>query len=90
MDDIFKALEHHFTFRLVVVEFKKLDEIVIPDPCLCRRAKKCPKCQEHSLLDKFRSQYSFCVTVFCHDHSKSMAVTVPLIRKDCVIMSMGM
>ena len=39
MDDVMQELEDHFTFRLVV-DFRKLNKRVIPDPYPIPRAKE--------------------------------------------------
>jgi len=39
MDDVIQELEDHFTFRLVV-DFRKLNKRVIPDPYPIPRAKE--------------------------------------------------
>ena len=77
MDDVIQELEDHFTFRLVV-DFRKLNKRVIPDPYPIPRAKELNRIAKKKVhKTSLDLKYGFVAMGFYRDHSKFMAVITP-------------
>jgi len=77
MDDIIQEVEDHFTFRLVV-DFRKLNKRVIPDPYPIPRAKELNRIAKKKVYKtSLDLKYGFGAMEFYRDHSKFMAVINP-------------
>ena len=75
MDDIIREVEEPFTFR-VVVDFRKLNDRVIPDPYPIPPAKKLNRIAHKKICKtSVDLKYGFGAMGFYGDHSKFMAVT---------------
>jgi hypothetical protein len=77
MDDIIEELEDHFTFRLLV-DFRKLNKKVIPDPYPIPRAKELRRIAKKTVYKTSLDLKGSCGAMgFYRDHSKSIAVISP-------------
>jgi hypothetical protein len=77
MDDIIRELEDRFTFRLLV-DFRKLNKSVIPDPYPIPRVKELNRVAKNKVYKTtLNLKYCFGAMGFCRDHFKFMAVITP-------------
>ena len=95
MDDIIPELENHFTFRLVV-DFRKLNKRVIPDPYPIPRGKEVnsiakKKVYKTSLDNTIQSLWvlEFLLGSSLLQDWALLVATVLVIWKSCPIMYMG-
>ena len=77
MDDVTQELEDHFTFRLVV-DFRKLNKRVIPDPYPIPRAKELNRIAKKKVYKpSLDLKHGSGAMGFYRDHSKFMAAKTP-------------
>ena len=77
MDGKIQELEDHFTFRFVV-DFRKLNKRVIPDPYPIHEAKELDGIAKKKVYTTTLDlKYGFGAMGFYRDHSKFMAVITP-------------